>query len=124
MPQSIFTDEEQEREREEEPVVMMDYEADSDEEAARRGAMAWSVGIVFFSSIVFMLLIGWIADLVLGSSPWGIVGGIVLGSIIGFIQFFRISSRIFNPNKNSPAVRPLMPHDDESDSHKDPNSFL
>jgi F0F1-type ATP synthase assembly protein I len=45
--------------------------------------------------MVFMLLLGWFADLLLGSSPWGIVAGIVLGSIIGFIQFFRITSQIF-----------------------------
>jgi F0F1-type ATP synthase assembly protein I len=32
---------------------------------------------------------------VLGSSPWGIVAGIVLGSLIGFVQFFRITSQIF-----------------------------
>ena len=37
-----------------------------------------------------MLILGWGADLLLGSAPWGIVGGIVLGSLIGFIQFFRI----------------------------------
>ena len=95
MPQSLFTDEEEDRPRDEEPVVMMDYVPDSDEEAARRGALAWSAGIVFFSSIVFMLFLGWIADLLLGSSPWGLVGGIILGAVIGFVQFFRITSQIF-----------------------------
>jgi F0F1-type ATP synthase assembly protein I len=42
-----------------------------------------------------MLILGWGADLLLGSAPWGVVVGIVLGSVIGFVQLFRISSQIF-----------------------------
>jgi F0F1-type ATP synthase assembly protein I len=61
-------------------------------ETIRKSGLAWSAGIIFFGSVVFMLIIGWFADLLLGSAPWGLVGGIVLGSIIGFIQFFRINA--------------------------------
>ncbi len=64
-------------------------------ETIRQSGLAWSAGIVFFGSIVFMMIFGWFADLLLESSPWGIVGGIVLGAVIGFIQFFRITSQIF-----------------------------
>jgi hypothetical protein len=71
------------------------YEPQSKADAIRGAGLAWSAGIIFFGSIVFMLILGWGADLLLGSTPWGIVGGIVLGSLIGFIQFFRISSQIF-----------------------------
>jgi len=42
-----------------------------------------------------MLVIGWGADLLFASSPWGIVVGIALGALIGFFQFFRITSQIF-----------------------------
>jgi len=42
-----------------------------------------------------MLILGWGADLLLGTKPFGIVVGIVLGSVIGFIQFFRLTSQIF-----------------------------
>jgi len=90
-----------------------EYEPESADETARRGGMAWSAGIVFFSSVAFMLLFGWVVDYLLQVSPWGIVGGIILGSIIGFIQFFRISSQIFNPAKNEAAMRPLMTRDDD-----------
>ena len=55
-----------------------------------------------------MLFLGWGADLLLGSSPWGLVGGIVIGSIIGFIQFFRITSQIFNNGEDKNAIRPLL----------------
>jgi hypothetical protein len=75
--------------------VQTPYEPQSKADAIRGAGLAWSAGIIFFGSIVFMLILGWGADLLLGSSPWGIVGGIVLGSLIGFIQFFRISSQIF-----------------------------
>jgi F0F1-type ATP synthase assembly protein I len=42
-----------------------------------------------------MMIFGWFADLLFGSSPYGIIGGIILGGIIGFIQLFRITSQIY-----------------------------
>ncbi len=74
------------------------YATESMSETTRKSGLAWSAGIVFFGSVAFTLVLGWFADLLFGSSPWGIVGGIVLGSIIGFIQFFRITSQIFGKN--------------------------
>ena len=94
-------------------VEYAQYQPESVDETVRRGGMAWSAGIVFFSSVAFMLLFGWVVDYLLQISPWGIVGGIILGSIIGFIQFFRISSQIFNPAKTESKLRPLMPRDDD-----------
>ena len=70
-------------------------EPESMAETMRRSGMAYSAGIAFTAAVVFMLILGWGADVLLGTSPWGIVGGIVLGSTIGFIQFFRITSQIF-----------------------------
>ena len=64
-------------------------------ETIRQTGLAWSAGVAFLGAVVFMMVLGWGADLLLGSSPWGVVGGIVLGSVIGFIQFFRITSQIF-----------------------------
>ena len=70
-------------------------EPESFAETARKSGLAYAAAITLFASIVFMLIIGWFADLLFGSSPWGIVGGIVLGSLIGFIQFFRMTAQIF-----------------------------
>ena len=94
------------------PGVWSEYKPESPDETARQGGLAWSAGIVFFSSVGFMLFLGWIADWLFGSSPWGLIVGIVIGSIVGFVQFFRISSRIFGPHKSDVAERPLMPPDD------------
>ena len=55
-----------------------------------------------------MLFLGWIADLLFGSSPFGIVAGVVIGSAIGFIQFFRISKQIFEPSNKRSEIRTLM----------------
>jgi len=78
-----------------EPFVLSGSQPESAGETARRSGLAWSMGVVFFSAVVFMLVIGWGADLLFGSSPWGMVVGIVIGALIGFIQLFRISSQIF-----------------------------
>jgi F0F1-type ATP synthase assembly protein I len=94
--------------RRDEPVILSDYSPPSQDETVRRTGLAWSAGISFFGAIVFMLFLGWLADWLLGSSPWGLVGGIVLGSIIGFLQFFRITSQIFNGEKSLPSEHPLM----------------
>lgn len=78
-----------------EPYVLSEGEPQSVAETVRTSGLAWSAGIVLFASVVFMMIIGWGADLLFGSSPWGIVGGIVLGAVIGFVQFFRLTSQIF-----------------------------
>lgn len=73
----------------------LDYEPQSIAETVRRSGLAWSAGVAFFAAVAFMMILGWGADLLLGTAPWGIVAGIILGSIIGFIQFFRLASQIF-----------------------------
>lgn len=80
-----------------EPIVEQKpvYTPETDGEVIRNSGLAWSAGIIFFGSVVFMMFIGWGADLMLGTSPYGLIGGVVLGSLIGFIQFFRISAQIF-----------------------------
>ncbi len=64
-------------------------------ETIRNMGLSWSAGVVVFGSVIFMMILGWFADLLLGSSPWGLVGGIILGGLIGFVQLFRISSQIY-----------------------------
>ncbi len=77
------------------PMFQNEYKPESPGETIRQSGLAYSAAIVLFVSVVFMLVIGWFADLLMGSSPWGIVGGIIIGAVIGFVQFFRITSQIF-----------------------------
>jgi F0F1-type ATP synthase assembly protein I len=75
--------------------IISEAKPESVAETVRRTGLAYSAGVAFVAAVVFMLILGWGADVLLGSSPWGVVAGIIIGSIIGFIQLFRISSQIF-----------------------------
>jgi len=84
--------------KEEDPLL--NFVLTSEADTARNTGLAFSAGIGLFGAVVFMMLLGWLVDLFFGASPWGIVGGIILGAIIGFIQFFRTTSQISNPSKS------------------------
>ncbi len=77
-----------------------DFTPESQAESIRQTGMAWSAAIALFGSILFFMILGYFANLLLGIEPWGFVGGIIIGAIFGFIQFFRINSRIFKPQKS------------------------
>lgn len=78
-------------------ITQKDFVPESQSENIRKTGMAYSAAIALFGSIIFMLILGWFADLMLDSAPWGTVVGIVIGAGIGFIQFFRITSQIHKP---------------------------
>jgi F0F1-type ATP synthase assembly protein I len=69
-------------------------ETETSAETARKTGLAMSAGITLFGAVVFFMAIGYIADKYFGSSPKGLIIGIVAGSIIGFLQFFRLTSQI------------------------------
>ena len=76
------------------PIFQSHYQSESSDETIRKSGLAYSAAIILFGSIVFTLILGWFADLLFGTAPWGKVGGIVLGAVIGFVQFFRTTSQI------------------------------
>ena len=100
--------------KEEPYIITAEPAPESMAESVRQSGLAYSAAIAFFASVVFMLIIGWGADLLFGTSPWGMVAGIVIGSIIGFVQFFRINSRIFNPDRKMKNGRTLLSRDDDA----------
>jgi len=97
--------------RAEERVISSFYEPEDQAESARRSGLGYAAGITFFATVAFMLFVGWGADLILGTKPWGIVVGIVVGAVMAFIQFFRITNRIYQKPKVRPAVKPLSSSD-------------
>ncbi len=71
------------------------FQFETQSETIRRTGLAFSAAITLFGAVAFMMIIGWFFDLIAGTSPWGIVGGVAFGALIGFIQFFRQTSQIF-----------------------------
>jgi ATP synthase protein I len=53
---------------------------------------AYAAGISLFATVAVCLGLGWGLDRWLGTSPWLLVGGIVLGSGLGLWEFIRLST--------------------------------
>lgn len=81
---------------EDDSVEVLPYTPDSTEETVRKSGLAYSAGIVLFGSVAVMVFLGWAFDQYFGSAPKGIVGGVIIGAVIGFYNFFRITSQIIN----------------------------
>jgi ATP synthase protein I len=64
------------------------------EETNRKSGIAYGAALVLFSSVVTFCGAGWLLDRWLGTKPWLLVTGIVLGSIAGFYQFIRLTSKL------------------------------
>lgn len=67
---------------------------DDDQETNRKSGLAYAAAFALFTAVVAGLIVGWLLDRWLGTSPWLLVGGIVLGAVAGFYQFIRISSKL------------------------------
>lgn len=70
------------------------HEPENAGETARKTGLALSAGITLFGSVVILMTFGYLADRYFGSSPTGLIVGILLGAVVGFYQFFRITSQI------------------------------
>ena len=66
----------------------------NDEETNRKSGIAYGAALVLFSSVVGFCAFGWFLDRLFGTRPWLLVLGIVLGSIAGFYQFIRLTSKL------------------------------
>jgi len=59
----------------------------------RRSAVAYAAGLTIFFSVAAGFGVGWALDRWLGTTPWMVVLGIVLGSALGLYQFIRMTSK-------------------------------
>ncbi|HRH42798.1 MAG TPA: AtpZ/AtpI family protein [Pyrinomonadaceae bacterium] len=71
-----------------------DPHPESEAEANRKSGLAYGAVTTLIGAILLFLAIGWGVDKYFQTSPWGIVIGIILGSVLGFYQFIRVTSQI------------------------------
>ena len=72
----------------------MSKNGDDDKDANRRSAVMYGAALSIFFSVLVGFGIGWALDMWLGTTPWMVVGGIVLGSALGFYEFIRLTSKL------------------------------
>lgn len=65
-----------------------------DQESNRKTGLAYAAGINLFASVVALAGLGWLLDRWLATEPWLLVTGVVLGAVVGFYQFIRITSKL------------------------------
>jgi ATP synthase protein I len=66
-----------------------------DQNENRKSGFAYAAAITLFASVAAFCGIGWFLDKWLGTQPWLLVAGIVLGSAIGLYEFVRLSSKTY-----------------------------
>jgi F0F1-type ATP synthase assembly protein I len=64
-----------------------------DQETNRKSGLAYAAALTLFASVIALSGVGWAADRWLGTKPWFLAAGVVLGSIVGLYQFIRLSSK-------------------------------
>lgn len=64
------------------------------EETNRKTGLAYAAGFSLFAAVVSGLLLGWLLDRWLGTRPWLLVTGIILGAAAGFYEFIRTTAKI------------------------------
>ena len=67
---------------------------DDPQETNRKSGLAYAAAFSLFSAVVAGLIAGWLMDRWLGTRPWLLVAGIVLGAVVGFYQFIRMTSKL------------------------------
>jgi ATP synthase protein I len=65
-----------------------------DEDQARKSGIAYAAAFTLFASVASLCGMGWLADRWLGTSPWLMVAGLVLGAAVGFYEFVRLTSKL------------------------------
>jgi len=65
-----------------------------DEETNRKSGIAYAAALTLFVSVATLCGVGWLLDRWLGTKPWLMVVGLVLGAVAGFYEFFRLTSKL------------------------------
>ena len=68
---------------------------ETDQDQNRKTGIAYAAGITLFASVAAFCAAGWFLDKWLGTQPWLLVVGIVVGSAAGLFEFVRLSSKTY-----------------------------
>ena len=63
-------------------------------DAPGKMAIAMSVGVLLVTNVIGGTALGYGADKLLGTQPWGLVLGVILGTISAFVGVYRIMQRL------------------------------
>lgn len=67
----------------------------ADQEENRKSGFAYAAAITLVASVVSFCGLGYLLDRWLGTDPWLLIVGIVLGSAAGLYEFVRLSSKTY-----------------------------
>jgi len=65
-----------------------------DQETNRKSGIAYAAALNLFASVVAFCGAGWLLDRWLLTTPWLLVLGLILGAVVGFYQFVRLTSKL------------------------------
>lgn len=89
-----FDSEEKEFEKDKKDgLYQPDTHPESQAETIRKSSLAYGAVTALIGGILIFMGIGWAIDKYFQTAPWGIVIGIILGAIVGFYQFIRLTSQ-------------------------------
>ncbi len=71
------------------------------EQVAAAMGDGWIQGGSFLGSILSGTLLGYLADMWLGTDPWLVVTGVLLGSYAGFMNVWQQLKKAEGPNRES-----------------------
>ena len=65
-----------------------------DEDENRKSGIAYAAAFTLFASVAAFCGLGWLLDRWLGTQPWLMVLGLILGAVAGFYEFVRLTSKL------------------------------
>ena len=76
---------------------------------------AWRIIADLLGGVFVGLALGFVADKLLGTNPWGLIGGVLLGFAVSIWMAWRTAQRITAQAKASGAEPRSVPFDDEEE---------
>jgi ATP synthase protein I len=66
----------------------------NEEETNRKSGIAYAAALTLFAAVVTFCGLGWLIDRWLGTAPWLMGVGLVIGAGAGFYEFIRLTSKL------------------------------